>query len=104
MTKHDKGTFNGVFFFVILPIMATTPTHAEKMIIKIEAILEGTADPSVRATEINGVRLERYPVADLLKLRSFYKSENALEAAAAANTGTTSAFGTPVTFFGRCMP
>lgn len=79
-------------------------THASKMLVKIEAILEGTADPSVRRTQINGVELERYPVADLLKLRSFYKNELAQETAAAANTGTTTTLGTPVTFFGRCMP
>lgn len=79
-------------------------THATKMLVKIEAILEGTADPSIRATEINGVRLEKYPITDLLNLRAYYKNEIARETAAAANTGTTTGFGTPVTFWGRSMP
>ena len=82
--------------------MATT--HAQIMLAKVEAVLEGTADPSVRRSEINGRAIELYPVADLLKLRSYYLAEVAKESAAAANTGTTTTFGTPVTFFGRCMP
>lgn len=79
-------------------------THASIMLAKIEAILEGTADVSTRRTRLGDKELEKWPVGDLLKLRATYRSEVALETAAAANTGSTTPLGAPVVFFGRSMP
>ena len=80
-----------------------TTTHAQRMLAKIEAALEGTSDPSVRRQVINGKEIERYSPLELVKLHAIYQAKVDQETAAAANTGTTATFGTPVTFFGRCL-
>jgi len=40
----------------------------------IEAVIQGRASSSVLNSTVNGTRLERVPIADLLKLRDYYAS------------------------------
>lgn len=56
--------------------------HAGKMLEKIEAVLENRATTDVLKYEIRGRSLERMPVEDLIKWRSYYKAELKREEAA----------------------
>lgn len=50
-------------------------THAERVLAKIEAVIEGRATTDVLNYEINGRQLGRAQIEDLLKLRSVYRDE-----------------------------
>lgn len=50
-------------------------SHARRVLESIESVIEGTASSDVLAYEIAGRRLERYPITELLKLRSLYQKE-----------------------------
>lgn len=59
-------------------------SHAEKMITKIESLLEGRADSDVASYSINGRSLTKLSIADLREWRDYYRRElakqNAIEA------------------------
>lgn len=57
-------------------------THAEKMLAKIETILEGKADSDVASYSINGRSLTKIPVSELLQWRDYYAREVAKHKAA----------------------
>lgn len=57
-------------------------SHARKALAAVEAVIEGRASLDQEEYTINGRSLKRTPVADLIRLRSFYKSEVAREEAA----------------------
>lgn len=50
-------------------------THAERVLAKIEAVIEGRATTDVLNYEINGRQLGRAQIEDLLLLRSKYRDE-----------------------------
>lgn len=50
-------------------------SHAKKCLDAIEAVLEGRATREILNSDVNGVKLERIPLADLLMLRDRYKQE-----------------------------
>ncbi len=52
-----------------------TPTFAEQMVEKIEAMLLGKADNDVAEYEIAGRQLKKYSFGELEKLRRKYKAE-----------------------------
>lgn len=54
-------------------------THAEIMLQKIEAILEGKADADVSSYSINGRSLNKFSPDELVKWRDYYKAEVAAE-------------------------
>lgn len=58
-------------------------SHAKKVLDAIEAVIEGRATTDQQAYTIGGRSLTRIPMADLLKLRSTYKTEYANELATA---------------------
>lgn len=57
-------------------------SHARRVLESIEAVIEGTASSDVLAYEIAGRRLERYPITELLRLRSIYQKEFQAESGA----------------------
>lgn len=65
-----------------------TTTHAEKMLTAIEAWLEGK-DPGVAEYEISGRRMKYIPMAELLKLRNYYRAEARRATAAASYAAGT---------------
>lgn len=70
---------SGVIY--IAPDLATTAqghdarTHVQKVLDAIEAVLEGRASMDQEQYEIDGRSLKRTPIADLLVLRSQYRTE-----------------------------
>jgi hypothetical protein len=75
----------------ILPNFAAAPsggldsrTPARKILDAINAMLQGVATDSARRIQVQGRELERYDLADLLKLRDTIRSEVAREESAAA--------------------
>lgn len=56
-----------------------TPTHAQKVLAAIEAVLENRATQDQDSLSIGNRQLRRTPIADLLLLRDKYKSEVAIE-------------------------
>ena len=52
-----------------------TRSHAEIMLQKIEAILEGKADADVSSYSINGRSLNKFSPDELVKWRDYYKAE-----------------------------
>jgi len=58
-------------------------SHARRALAAIEAYLESPANVAAAAYEIAGRRVQHYPVADLMRLRSRYQAEVAREDAAA---------------------
>lgn len=54
-------------------------THAEIMLQKIEAILEGKADADVSSYSINGRSLNKFSPDELVKWRDYYKAEVSTE-------------------------
>lgn len=63
-----------------------TRTHARKVLDLIEAWLESKA-PTAAAFELNGRKLQNYPIPDLLVLRDRYRAEVRREDAAALGAG-----------------
>lgn len=64
-------------------------THAEKMVAKIESILEGRADADVASYSIKGRSLTKLSPSELTKWRDYYKAE------IIATGGSTTASGPP---------
>lgn len=54
-------------------------THAEIMLDKIEALLQGRADKDVTSYSINGRSISKMSIADLLQWRDYYRKEVAKE-------------------------
>lgn len=54
-------------------------SHVQKVLDAIEAVLERRATHDQLKQEVNGVRIERMPVADLMMMRARYKAEVAEE-------------------------
>jgi len=54
-------------------------THAEIMLDKIEALLQGRADKDVTSYSINGRSISKMTVTDLLQWRDYYRKEVAKE-------------------------
>lgn len=52
-----------------------TRDHAQKVLESIEAVIEGRAGKDQESYQIEGRRLDRTPIADLLRLRLFYRQE-----------------------------
>ncbi len=50
-------------------------THAEIMVDKIEALLQGKADKDVTSYSINGRSIAKMSISDLLQWRDYYKKE-----------------------------
>lgn len=75
----DRGIFN------VLPDYDTAGSdfrsHAEIMLTKIEAVLEGKADSDVMEYEINGRSLKKFSFRELRDIREEYKAEAAREKA-----------------------
>jgi hypothetical protein len=57
-------------------------SHARKVLAAIEAVIENRATMDQQSYQINNRQLSRTPIGDLLKLRSFYRTEAAREKAA----------------------
>ncbi len=57
-------------------------SHARRVLDSIEAVLERRATKDQQSYEIDGRRLDRTPIADLLNLRDYYRREAASELAA----------------------
>lgn len=55
-------------------------TRAQRMVEKIEAMLEGNASAGVRRYRINNRELERYTLAELQELLAYWKRQAAIEA------------------------
>lgn len=73
----DRGAFTAI---VDLDVNNSDPrSHAEIMIGKIEAVLQGKADADVSSYSINGRSLTKYPPKELLEWRDYYKAEFARE-------------------------
>ena len=73
----DRGSFNVI---VDLDINGTDPrTHAEIMVNKIEALLEGRADGDVSNYSIAGRSLTKMSPQELVEWREYYRSELAKE-------------------------
>lgn len=73
----DRGSFNAI---VDLDINGTDPrTHAEIMVNKIEALLEGRADGDVSNYSIAGRSLTKMSPQELVEWREYYRSELAKE-------------------------
>lgn len=80
VTCEDGAVFtihtSNIEIFPNLSIGNADPrSHARRVLESIEAVIEGTASSDVLAYEIAGRRLERYPISELLKLRSIYRRE-----------------------------
>lgn len=79
----------GNFPLQVLPDLAAKTaafdnrSHAKRVLDAIEAVLEGTASSDQQEFTIDGTTLKRKTVADLLKLRQFYKNEYDREVSAA---------------------
>lgn len=95
----DAGTYKGVGkvsksgevftvwrgTLVVLPAfgeITDTRTHAEIVLDKIEAVLEGTASREILNSTINGQTLQWIPYGELLMLRDRYRQEVKSERAA----------------------
>jgi len=50
-------------------------THAQTMLAAIEAVLEGRITADIEQYSIAGRSITKIPIAELLKLRSYYKAE-----------------------------
>lgn len=66
--------------FTILPDLTTlTPEdardHAEIVLAAVKAVIEGRASRDQESYSINGRSLSRTPLADLLRLKTYYESE-----------------------------
>ena len=73
----DRGEFTAV---VDLDINGTDPrTHAEKMLTKIEAVLENRADGDLSSYSIAGRSLTKMSPDELLQWRDYYRRELASE-------------------------
>ena len=73
----DRGSFQAI---VDLDINGTDPrTHAEIMVDKIEALLEGRADGDVANYSIAGRSLTKMSPEELVQWREYYRSELAKE-------------------------
>lgn len=73
----DRGEFTAV---VDLDINGTDPrTHAEKMVTKIEAVLENRADGDLSSYSIAGRSLTKMSPDELLQWRDYYRRELASE-------------------------
>lgn len=59
-------------------------TRAQRMVEKIEAMLEGNASSGVRRYRINNRELERYTLAELMELLAYWKRQLAMEKRKAA--------------------
>lgn len=57
----------------IANIAIATETHNEKVLSALEAMIEGRASVEVQELQIGGRTLKYIPIADLLKLREYYK-------------------------------
>jgi hypothetical protein len=69
----DRGAFTAI---VDLDSGGADPrTHAEKMLTKIEALLEGRADADVQSYSIAGRSLTKMTPDELVKWRNYYRSE-----------------------------
>lgn len=55
-------------------------TRAQRMVEKLEAMLEGNASKGVRRYKINNRELERYSVGELMELLAYWKRQAAIEA------------------------
>lgn len=65
-------------------IVADLRSHAAKVLSAIKAVLEGTASSDQQNLTIGDKKIERYSIAELLQLRSFYQSEVKREESAEA--------------------
>jgi hypothetical protein len=69
----DRGTFTGL---ADLDVNGADPrTHAEKMVAKIEGILEGKADSDVASYSIAGRSLTKMSPSELTEWRDYYRKE-----------------------------
>ena len=69
----DRGAFTAI---VDLDVNNSDPrTHAEKMLTKIESLLEGRADSDVANYSIQGRSLTKLSIDELVKWRDYYQSE-----------------------------
>lgn len=67
-------------------VATTDPrSHARKMLAAVEAVLENRATLDQQSYTIHGRSLQRTPIADLLKLRGYYRAEVGNELAAERN-------------------
>jgi hypothetical protein len=55
-------------------------SRAQRMVEKLEAMLEGNASKGVRRYKINNRELERYSVGELMELLAYWKRQAAIEA------------------------
>lgn len=69
------------------PVTADTRSHAEKVLEAIEALIEGRATKDVSSYSIAGRSLTRLTPDELVKWRSFYKNEVAIQRAAGKPNG-----------------
>lgn len=69
----DRGAFTAI---VDLDVSNADPrTHAEIMLTKIEALLQGKADSDVANYSIQGRSLTKFSIAELLEWRDYYREE-----------------------------
>lgn len=91
VTQGTQRVTLGTTTLVVAPNLAAasagadTRTHAEKMLALIDAWLESRA-PVAGSTEINGRKIQYYPITDLLVMRDRFAREVAREQAAPGKT------------------
>lgn len=69
------------------PNAGNTQTHAERMLVALEAMLEGKATSDQQSYSIAGRTLTRMTVDEIMKWRSHYKAEVAAERSAGKGIG-----------------
>jgi len=79
------GTIKVTPNFATLTAGDDTRSIARRTLDNIEAVIEGRASSSILNSTVNGTSLQRIPVADLLKLRDYYKTIVAGEEAKGTN-------------------
>lgn len=86
----ELGTERTEFFKASLTVTADletqsgdvpVTTHAQRMLVKLEAVLEGKAGDDILDSEIEGTVIRRMPLADVYKMRAKYKRERQSEIA-----------------------
>lgn len=83
----EKGGERHVIYMATLPVLANVEsddaqqatTHAQRMLAKLEAVLEGKAGDDILDSEIEGTVIRRMPFDQIYKLRAKYKREREAE-------------------------
>ena len=91
-TGERHCIFNGYLFvqpnLALLPAEQDLRSHAQKCVDAIEAVLEGRATSDILESDIEGTKLNRIPVKDLMLFRDRYLAEiQSLDRQARARAG-----------------